>query len=184
MRDDHDAAATISAASQLRQLLSEANLGQREAARLLGVEERTMRQWCSGQGTPPASVFRALNPRLTHLEALQRTIDSNDSIITALDEGHMTGGGYGAGPSAPDSGKRMREHYVKKNEELRSLLRLQEAFDRRQRAIFAMNSDALPHGDGVISDGKIDEVDTAEAEFQAAQSEVDRITQEIRAGLR
>ena len=67
-----------------------------------------MRQWCSGHGTPPASVFGALSPRLTHLEVSQRTIDSNDSIITAIDKGRMTGVGYGSGPSASDSAKRTR----------------------------------------------------------------------------
>ena len=185
MRDDHDVAATVlSAANRLRQLLSEANLGQREAARLLGVEERTMRQWCSGQGTPPASVFRALSPRLTHIEVMQKAIDSNDTIIAGIDDGSLKGFGYGGGPSAPDSAQRMREHYVKKNEELRALLRVQEAFERKQRALFAMNGDALPYGAGVISDEKIDEVDAAEAEFQAAKREVDRITQEIREGRR
>jgi transcriptional regulator with XRE-family HTH domain len=184
MRDDHDAAATMSAANQLRQLLSEANLGQREAARLLGVEERTMRQWCSGQGTPPASVFRALSPRLTHLEVMQRAIDSNDSIIAAIAEGTITGLGNGPGPCAPDSALRERARLEKKNEELRALLRVQQAFDRKQRAVFALSREALPHGNGVLTDAAMDEADAAEAAFRAAQIEVDRLTQEIRDGRR
>lgn len=143
-----------------------------------------MRQWCSGQGIPPASVFRALSPRLTHAEVLQKTIDSNESIIAAIDAGTLTGFGAGPGPSAPDSAAQMREHYAKKNEELRSLLRVQAAFDRRQRAFFSMTSDALPFGDGVLSDAKLDELDAAETELKAAQADVDRIMQDIRAGLR
>ena len=184
MLDDHDAAPTISAAAELRQLLTEANLGQREAARLLGVEERTMRQWCSGQGTPPASVFRALNPRLTHLEIMEKAIKSNESIIAGIDSGSLKGFGYGPGPSAPDSAELVRERYVKKNEELRALLRIQRAFDRRQRAVFALGEEALPQGGGVLSDAAMDEADAAEAEFRAAQLDVDRITQEIRDGRR
>ena len=184
MLDDHDAAPTISAATELRQLLTEANLGQREAARLLGVEERTMRQWCSGQGTPPASVLRALSPRLTHLDVMENAIKSNDSIIAAIDDGSLKGFGTGPGPSAPDSVRRMREHYVKKNEELLALLRVQRAFDRKQRAVFALGQEALPQGTGVLSDAAMDEADAAEAEFRAAQLDADRITQEIRDGRR
>ncbi|WP_175773504.1 helix-turn-helix domain-containing protein [Paraburkholderia phenazinium] len=184
MRDHHDAAATISKANILRQLLSDANLGQREAARLLGVEERTMRQWCSGQGTPPPSVFRALSPRLTHLEVMQRAIDSNDSIIAAIAEGRITGLGYGPVSGGPDSALRERARLERKNQELRALLRLQQAFDRKQRAFFALSQEALPHGNGVLTESAMDEVDAAEAEFRAAQLEVDRISQEIRDGHR
>ena len=78
----------------------------------------------------------------------------------------------------------MRAQYVKKNEELKALLRLDAAFDWRQRALVAMNADSLPSGNGILDDAKIAEVDAADAEFKAAQAEVDRITREIRAGLR
>lgn len=185
MRDDHDAAATISAANQLRQLLSEARLGQREAARLLEVEERTMRQWCAGEGTPPASVFRALSPRLTHLEVLQRRIASNDSIIAAIDAGAITGFGDGPGPSAPDSALQRRAHYVRKNEELRAILRVDQAFEKKRRAIFALTGEASPpHGNGVLSEAAMDEADAAEAEFRVAQLEFERIGEEMRMGRR
>jgi len=184
MRDDHDAAATLSAANQLRRLLFEAKLGQREAARLLGVEERTMRQWCAGEGAPPASVFRALSPRLTHIEVMEKCIASNDSIIASIDEGRIRGFGNGPELSAPDSALRERARYAKKNEELRALLRVQQAFDRKQRAVFALSEEALPQGNGVLSDAAMDEADASEAEFRSAQLEVDRITQEIREGRR
>src|SRR5882724_3875143 len=65
-------------ADRLRTLLKLGGLSQRAAARLLNVEERTMRQWCAGHGKPPTSVFRALNPRLTHTENLRRMIESNE----------------------------------------------------------------------------------------------------------
>src|SRR5580700_6808086 len=54
-------------ADRLRALLKLGGLSQRAAARLLNVEERTMRQWCAGQGNPPASVFRALGPVILSL---------------------------------------------------------------------------------------------------------------------
>src|SRR5689334_11205949 len=77
-------------ANRLRALLTRAGLSQRAAARLLNVEERTMRQWCAGQGKPPASVFRALNPRLTYTENLRRMIESNEKTIEALRDGRIT----------------------------------------------------------------------------------------------
>ncbi len=56
---------------------------------------------CAGQGKPPASVFRALSPKLTHTEYLQRTIESNEKTIEALLDGRITGMGYGPGLSDP-----------------------------------------------------------------------------------
>ena len=184
MRDDHDTAAALSAANTLRQLLSEAELGQREAARLLGIEERTMRQWCAGEGTPPASVFRALSPRLTHIEVMLKRIASNDSVIRAIDAAAITGSGDGPGLSAPGSASQMRAHYVQKNEELLAILRVDQAFDRKQRAIFALSEQASPEGSGVLSDAVMDEAEAAEAEFRAAQLEFERFGREMRNGRR
>ena len=183
MHDDNSSE-PISSANGLRQLLSQAQLGQREAARLLDVDERAMRQWCSGKTMPPVTVRRSLSLKLTHTEAMQRTIDGNSAIIAAIDAGNLTGAGRGSGASEPDSAALMRAQYVKKNEELKALLRLDAAFDWRQRALVAMNADSLPSGNGILDDAKIAEVDAADAEFKAAQAEVDRITREIRAGLR
>lgn len=39
----------------LRELIATAGLSQREAARLIGVNERTMRAWLSGHSTCPYS---------------------------------------------------------------------------------------------------------------------------------
>jgi len=171
-------------ADRLRTLLKRAGLSQRAAARLLDVEERTMRQWCAGQGTPPVSVFRALNPRLTHTENLWRMIESNEKTIEALQAGRITGMGYGPGLSDPQSGTVEIDRLRKQNEEHRALVRLEEAFQRQQEAYFKLNGQWLPHGNGLPTEESISEVDASEEEFRAAQAEVDRITQQIRAGKR
>lgn len=171
-------------ADRLRDLLARAGLSQRGAATLLGIEERTMRQWCAGQGKPPASVFRALHPRLTHTENLRRMIASNDKIIDALQDGRIVGLGYGPGPASPQSRADEIGRLQMKNEELRSVLRLEEAFQRKQDAWLVLNAHWLPSGDGLQTDASASEAEAAEEEFRAAQSEVDRITAEIRAGKR
>lgn len=171
-------------ADRLRALLKLGGLSQRAAARLLNVEERTMRQWCAGQGKPPASVFRALSPRLTHTENLRRMIEQNESTIEALQDGRITGLGYGSGPSDPDSVRAEIDRLRKQNEEHQALVRMEEAFQRQQEAFFGLNRQWLPHGNGLPTEASISEVDAAQAEFRAAQAEVDRITAEIRAGKR
>ena len=69
-------------------------------------------------------------------------------------------------------------------EEHRALVRLEDAFQRKQEAYFRLNEQWLPHGNGLPADESIAEMDAAEEEFRAAQAEVDRITREIRAGRR
>ena len=39
-----------------------------------------MRQWCAGQGKPPVSVFRALNPKITQTENLRRMIEFEQEV--------------------------------------------------------------------------------------------------------
>jgi transcriptional regulator with XRE-family HTH domain len=185
----HDAGQDLSslktsAANELRALLEHANLSQRAAARLLDIDERTMRQWCSGQGRPPASVFRALNPRITWAENTRKQIESNEQVINAMEDGRVTGLGYGRGASDPSSISREINRLRKLNEELQSLLRLDDAFHRRQMAHFALIGDWSPHGSGVPSEGSLAEADAADAEYRAAQDEVDRIAAEIRTGQR
>lgn len=171
-------------ADRLRVLLHRAGLSQRAAARVLNVDERTMRQWCAGEGKPPASVFRALSPRLTHTENLRRMIDSNEEAIAALQDGRITGLGYGPGPSDPQSVAMEIDRLRKQNEEHRAMVRWEEAFQRKQDAYFGLNRQWLPHGNGLPAEESISEVDAAEEEFRSAQAEVDRITEEIRAGKR
>jgi DNA-binding transcriptional regulator YiaG len=155
-------------ADRLRALLSRAALSQRAAARLLDVEERTMRQWCAGQGKPPASVFRALSPRLTHTENLLRMIESNEMTIEALQDGRITGLGYGRGYSDPQSVAMEIDRLRKRNEEHRALVRLEEAFQCKQEAYFRLNGQWLPHGNGLPTDEGISAVDAAQEEFRAA----------------
>ena len=64
------------------------------------------------------------------------------------------------------------------------MVRLDEAFQRKQEAYFRLNGQWLPHGNGLPTEKSISEMDAAEEAFRAAQAEVDRITQEIRAGKR
>ena len=181
----HESSASDSTdADRLRSLLKLGGLSQRAAAKLINVEERTMRQWCAGQGKPPASVFRALSPRLTHAENLRRMIESNDETIAALQDGRITGLGYGPGLSDPNSVAMEIARLRKQNEQHLALIRLEDAFQRKQEAYSGLNRQWLPHGNGLPSDGSISEVDAADEEFRAAQAEVDRIRQEIRTGKR
>lgn len=143
-----------------------------------------MRQWCAGQGKPPASVFRALSPRLTHTENLRRMMASNEETIEALLDGRITGLGNGPGPSDPKSVAMEIGRLRKQNEQHRALVRLEEAFQRKQEAYFGLNSQWLPHDNGRPTDESISAVEAAEEEFRAAQAEMNRIIKEIRAGRR
>jgi transcriptional regulator with XRE-family HTH domain len=169
---------------RLRALLTRSGLSQRAAARLLNVEERTMRQWCAGQGKPPASVLRALDPRLTHTEHLRRLIESNERTIEALQNGRITDLGYGVGQSGPQSVAAAIDHYRKQNEQHRALVRLEQAFQRQQDAYFGLNGQWLPHGNGVPAEESISEMMAAKEELRDAQAELDRVTREIWSGKR
>jgi hypothetical protein len=171
-------------ADQLRALLNRAGLGQRAAARLLNVDDRKMREWCAGKSTPPASVFRALSPRLTWAEHTQRLIESNENTIAAMQDGRITGVGYGPGLAGPESLALAIDRLLKQNEQLRALLRLDRAFNRQQDAFYELNGQWSPHGSGVPTSESIREVEAAQKEFRDAQAEVDRITREILAGKR
>jgi hypothetical protein len=56
--------ATPTKADQVRELLSRAALGQREAARELEIDERTMRGYCAGDDVPKIVIL-----------ALERLVD-------------------------------------------------------------------------------------------------------------
>jgi transcriptional regulator with XRE-family HTH domain len=166
-------------ADRLRALLTRAGLSQRGAARLLNVEERTMRQWCAGQGTPPVSVFRALSPRLTHMENVHRLIEENEMSIKAMQDGRITGSGYSPPLAGPESVTVAIEHLRKLNEQHHALLRVDRAFLRQQEAFLDLNSQSLPHSDGVLTDESMSEARAAQEEFRAAQAELERISREI-----
>ena len=70
------------------------------------------------------------------------------------------------------------------NDELRSLVRQDEAWERRQKAFIAVHAQFLPHGNGQPTMENLDEFDAADAEWKAAKAEADRIVQEIREGRR
>ena len=168
---------------QLRQAIKQAGLSQRAAARELGVDDRTMRYWCAGQSTPPPMALRALDPWVRHHEVLKQTMRSNQELIERLESGMMTvnrGPQLGTAETAAAEAQRLR----RKNEELHALVRLEEAFQRRQSAWLAVHGQMTPVGDGVPTDESMAQLDAAKAEFCAAQQEFDRITDEIRAGRR
>ncbi len=48
-------------AADFRATLSTLGLTQRGLARLLGVDERTVRKWCAGDRSPPTLVHRVLH---------------------------------------------------------------------------------------------------------------------------
>ena len=95
-------------------------------------------------------------------------IEKNEKIIEALRDGRITGLRAGSGPSDPQSVPDEIDRLTKKNEEHRSLLRLDEAFQRRQRAYLALNGQWLPHGNGLLTDESVLDFEAAEEEFRAA----------------
>ena len=167
---------------RLRALIAEGKLSQRAAARELGVDERTFRYWCSGDHSPPAMAFRALDPGVRHRENLRRTIRDNQQRIEMLTSGTMTvgfGPGLGTVQNAAVEATRLR----RRNQELRSILRQEEAFERRQRAFFEMHQQFLPQGNGCPSCESIARFDAADQEWREAKEEAEQIIREIRAGL-
>lgn len=70
------------------------------------------------------------------------------------------------------------------NEELESLVRQDETWERRQKAFFAVHARWLPHGSGRPSMESLDELESADREWKAAKAQADRIVQEIREGRR
>ncbi len=171
-------------AGGIRTLLKEARLSQRAAAKYLNVDDRTMRGWCSADGNPPAPVLRALNPKHAYAEGLIQMMAANERTIKAIEEGRISGLCDGSDPETKTHLMAELEKLKKRNEEHDALLRLNQAFHRRQEAMLGMNEQWLPRGSGVPTQDSLDEFDAAEEEFRAAQAECDRITSEIRAGKR
>jgi len=62
---------------------------------------------------------------LNHIEDLGRLIASSDSLIEAMEAGRITGMCYGVGPSDPRSISQEIRRLRRKNEEHRSLVRLE-----------------------------------------------------------
>jgi DNA-binding transcriptional regulator YiaG len=171
-------------AAELRFLLKASNLSQRSAARYLNVDERTMRSWCAGDGKPPAPVLRALEFRAAYPAGLMRMIESNERTICAIQEGRISGWGEGNDPEVKAKFLSEMESLKKRNEEHRAMLHMDQAFHRRQEAILRLNEQWLPRGNGVPTDDALNEFDAAEADFQSAKEECDRIAKQIRSGQR
>ena len=171
-------------ADELRFLLKAANLTQRSAAKYLNVDERTMRSWCAGDGKPPAPVLRALAFRASYPSGLMRLIESNEGTISAIQDGRITGLGDNSYPERKLNLMLELESLKKRNEEHRAMLRMDQAFHRRQEAMLALNEQWLPRGNGSPTEDSLNEFDAADEEFLTAQVECDRIAKEIRTGKR
>ena len=168
----------------IRALLKVARLSQRAAAKYLNVDDRTMRGWCSEDGDPPAPVLRALNPKHAYAEGLSQMIVANERTIKAIEEGRISGLGDAGDPETKTNLMVQLERLKKRNEEHDALLRMDQAFHRRQEAMLSMNEQWRPRGSGVPTEDCLDEFDAADEEFRAAQAECDRIASEIRSGKR
>jgi DNA-binding transcriptional regulator YiaG len=169
IRDSRDA-------DRLRELIGNAGLSQRAAARELGVDERTMRYWCSGDQTPPTMALRGLDPFVRHRENLIRMIRDNEELIAAIESGRITGMGYGDSLADPSSAAIEVARLRRKNEELRLLQRQDAAWERRQAAFAALVQQSSAEA--------VAELDASWEELQAVEAEVAKLTAEIRAGLR
>jgi hypothetical protein len=69
-------------------------------------------------------------------------------------------------------------------EEQAALERERQAFKRRQQAFINVTKQFRPHGAGNPSADDLNELDAAEAEWRAADAEIQRIGEEIRTGKR
>lgn len=170
-----------SSADILRALLARAELSQRGAALLLGIDERTVRMWCSGQGSPSASVYRALDPRLTYAEHLRERIEMNERQIEVLESGRHHELPRAYRPVDADQARDEIAHLRKRNEAYRAVLRLEESFHQMRDAHSVVFQQWLSPGCFGLTAGSIHAFDAAEQEFQAAKAALDQVTDLIRA---
>jgi hypothetical protein len=162
-------------ADRLRELIGNAGLSQRAAARELGVDDRTMRYWCSGDQTPPAMALRGLDPFVRHRENLVRLIANNEEQIAAIESGRITGMGYGDPLADPSSAAIEVARLRKQNEGLRVLQRQDAAWERRQAAMAAVVQ--LPTAEAIA------ELDASWEELQSAEAAVAKLSAQIRSGF-
>jgi hypothetical protein len=69
-------------------------------------------------------------------------------------------------------------------EEVEAIERERQAFERRRGAIFKVQRQFFPTGNGSPAKADMDELDASDHEWRAAQAVVDRIVAEIRSGAR
>ena len=89
----------------VRRELSECGLSQRAAARELGIDERIMRRYCSGDLEPPAYVLLAMQQLVQ--------VELNRQVIQMLDDGSMS----------TSDGNATRERFANNNETLLQAMR-------------------------------------------------------------
>lgn len=167
-------------ADVLRTLLERAELSQRGAARLLGIDERTLRMWCAGQGIPPAYVFRALDPRLTYSEHLRERIEANEQLIEVLESGRHHELPRAYRPGNADNSKKEVEHLRGRNKAYLSVLRLNETFHEMQDAHAEIFQQWLTPGSFGLTPESIHAFDAAHRNFQSAKTAFDQVTVGIR----
>jgi transcriptional regulator with XRE-family HTH domain len=81
--------AAVSDADLIRARLQAAELSQREAARLLGIDERAMRRYCAGSAPVPPLLFLALD-RLGQIWRNNRVIEMLDDETLSTSDGPLT----------------------------------------------------------------------------------------------
>ena len=96
----------------VRRELSECGLSQRAAARELGIDERIMRRYCSGDLEPPAYVLLAMQQLVQ--------VELNRQVIQMLDDGSMS----------TSDGNATRERFANNNETLLQAMRFLMRNDR------------------------------------------------------
>ncbi len=102
-----------------------------------------------GSGNSPSAPRRPLSLGENHIADLERLISSNENLIEAMEAARIISMGYGAGPSDPRSVSQEIRRLRKKNEEHRSLVRMEKAIDHRNEAQADLSRQWLPHGNGL-----------------------------------
>lgn len=207
---------TPTAAEVIRALIERANLSQRQAARELDVEERSVRHWCSGTRDVPRFAILALERLATYDKGIRddllvsrwhHQMMRNDRQIEFLESGTVALG-YGPGEGSKRGAqmeavilRQKNEAYVRmirlrvrkllgeappsgSEQEMDVLDRLEDAWQERQAAFFAMNKQFIPHGSGVVGLDSISDFDARDAEWKSIKAEMDLIVEEIRQGKR
>jgi len=71
-----------------------------------------------------------------------------------------------------------------RKEEEMIIERVRQAFERRQTVFLKVRHQFYSLGNGQPTPASLDELDQVNAEYKAAQAEMDRVTDEIRTGKR
>jgi len=135
------------------------------------------------QGNGSLSGAIRLAPWVMHRRFMKETIRKNKQQIVLLESGKMRPG-YGPEAATQAGADAEAARLRKKTEELEVLLRQELVWERRQNALFAVNRQFLPHGNGQPDTASLDALDAAEAEWREVEGEAQHIVDEIRKGVR